>query len=106
MDWSKVYSYCERGFDPAFWAEPFNAVSNGAFILAGLAAAVMLARSPRSDRALFEWILILLVLLIGTGSFMFHTYATIWSIPFARCRSRCSCWATLAMRCAALPAGR
>jgi hypothetical protein len=82
MDWSKVYSYCERGVDPGFWAEPLNAVSNGAFIIAGLAAAVMLARSPRADRALFEWVLILLVLLIGIGSFMFHTYATIWSIPF------------------------
>ncbi len=82
MDWSKVYSYCERGGDPSFWAEPLNAVSNGAFIIAGLVAAVQLARSPRSDRALFEWLLVALVLAIGTGSFLFHTYATIWSIPF------------------------
>ncbi|MFZ1991903.1 MAG: ceramidase domain-containing protein [Alphaproteobacteria bacterium] len=82
MDWSKVYSYCERGGDPSFWAEPLNAVSNGAFIIAGLIAAVQLARAKRPDRALFEWLLVVLVLAIGTGSFLFHTYATVWSIPF------------------------
>jgi Ceramidase len=82
MDWSKVYSYCERGGDPSFWAEPLNAVSNGAFIIAGLLAAWQLARSARSDRALFEWLLVALVLAIGVGSFLFHTYATVWSIPF------------------------
>jgi Ceramidase len=82
MDWSKVYSYCERGGDPSFWAEPLNAISNGAFILAGFVAAWQLARSARSDRALFEWLLVALVLAIGVGSFLFHTYATVWSIPF------------------------
>ena len=82
MDWSKVYSYCERGGDPGFWAEPLNAISNGAFILAGLAAAWQLARSPRKDRALFEWLLIAVILAIGVGSFLFHTYATVWAIPF------------------------
>lgn len=84
MTWNtaKVFSYCERGFDPSFWAEPLNAISNGAFIIAGLIAAYQLARSRRKDWALFEWLLILLVLCIGVGSFMFHTYATVWSIPF------------------------
>ncbi len=48
MDWGKVYSYCERGGDPSFWAEPLNALSNGAFIIAGLIAAWQLARSPRT----------------------------------------------------------
>jgi hypothetical protein len=80
--WDKVYSYCERGGDPAFWAEPLNALSNGAFIIAGLVAAWQLARSPGAGRALFEWLLVALVLAIGTGSFLFHTYATVWSIPF------------------------
>jgi len=81
MDWyDKAYSYCERGGDPSFWAEPLNAISNGAFILAGLIAALQLARAPRSDRALFEWCLVVLVLVIGTGSFLFHTYATRWAI--------------------------
>jgi hypothetical protein len=82
MNWSKVYSYCERGADPAFWAEPLNAISNGAFVIAGLFAAWQLARSPRKDHALCEWLLILVVICIGIGSFMFHTYATVWAIPF------------------------
>jgi dolichyl-phosphate-mannose--protein O-mannosyl transferase len=83
MDWGqKVFSYCERGGDPSFWAEPLNAVSNGAFIIAGLVAAWQLARAQRTDRALFEWVLVALVLAIGTGSFLFHTLATVWSIPF------------------------
>ena len=82
MDWTRIFNYCERGGDASFWAEPLNAVSNGAFIIAGVLAAVQLVRSARTDRALFEWVLILLVLAIGVGSFMFHTYATVWSIPF------------------------
>jgi hypothetical protein len=82
MDWDKIYNYCERGGDPGFWAEPLNAISNGTFIIAGLAAAWQLARAPRSDRALFEWLLVVLILAIGTGSFLFHTYATVWAIPF------------------------
>ncbi|MFN3622440.1 MAG: ceramidase domain-containing protein [Hyphomicrobium sp.] len=82
MDWTKVYSYCERGADPSFWAEPLNAISNGAFIIAGLVAGCQLARSPRKDWALFEWLLVLIVICIGIGSFMFHTYATVWAIPF------------------------
>ena len=82
MDWSKVYSYCERGGDPSFWAEPLNAISNGAFVIAGLIGAWQLARSPRKDWALWEWLLVVLVICIGIGSFMFHTYATVWAIPF------------------------
>jgi hypothetical protein len=79
---AKIFSYCERGGDPSFWAEPLNAISNGAFIIAGLVAAVQLARAQRADRALFEWVLVVLVLAIGVGSFLFHTFATVWSIPF------------------------
>jgi hypothetical protein len=82
MDWSKIYNYCERGGDPGFWAEPLNAISNGAFIIAGLIAAWQLARSPRRDYALFEWLTVALILAIGVGSFLFHTYATVWAIPF------------------------
>ena len=40
MAWSdQVFSYCERGGAPGFWAEPLNALSNGAFIITGLIAA-------------------------------------------------------------------
>lgn len=80
MDWAgKVYSYCERGTDPSFWAEPFNATSNGAFLLAALCAAVSLARSPQPGSARTEWALIALTAVIGGGSFPFHTYATRWA---------------------------
>ncbi|MGE0022197.1 MAG: ceramidase domain-containing protein [Hyphomicrobium sp.] len=78
----KIYNYCERGLDPSFWAEPLNALSNAAFIVAALVAAWQLARSPRRDAAVFEWLLILVVICIGIGSFMFHTYATAWAVPF------------------------
>jgi len=80
MDWSvKIFSYCERGSNPAFWAEPFNAITNAAFIFASLAALVVWTRQPSAKRGLTELALIALVAIIGVGSFLFHTYATRWS---------------------------
>ena len=84
MDWRQMDNYCERGGDPGLWAEPLNAISNGAFIIAGLIAAWQLARSPRRRD------LCALRVAHGSahsrhrpvGSFMFHTYATVWAIPF------------------------
>lgn len=41
MSWvEQVFNYCERGADPSFWAEPVNAVSNGAFLVAAVLAIV------------------------------------------------------------------
>lgn len=86
MDWSgnidwtaKIFSYCERAGNPGFWAEPFNAISNAAFILASLAALIAWARMPSTHRGWTELGLIVLVAVIGTGSFLFHTLATRWS---------------------------
>lgn len=80
MDWrSKVYIYCERGLDPHFWAEPLNAVSNAAFIIAGLAALYRLSTRRDIDRGWDVWLLSGLVLVIGTGSFLFHTFAEAWA---------------------------
>jgi hypothetical protein len=80
MAWTdKILAYCERAGDPAFWAEPFNAVSNVAFLLAGVAAAVELARRADAGERRIEWALVALVGIIGTGSFLFHTYATRWA---------------------------
>lgn len=70
-----VRAYCERG-DPGFWAEPLNALSNGAFLLAAAAAAWReraLRREGRRDPSVRA--LILLVVVIGIGSFLFHTFA-------------------------------
>jgi hypothetical protein len=62
--------YCER-LGPDFWAEPLNAVTNAAFILAGLAAYLVWRSRPVRDWPLLG--LIGLVFAIGIGSFLFHT---------------------------------
>lgn len=77
-DWFEpVRAYCERT-DAGFWAEPLNAVSNGAFLVAAI---LLVARErkavPRDPVARgFAW----LVGLIGIGSFLFHTLAVRWSM--------------------------
>lgn len=130
----KIYNYCERGGDPTFWAEPLNAATNAAFLIAATLAAVEFAQAPRGQdrtlesgprssngaenrtqtetwpgfrriwvgashrvqnasqvsaaaahgssgpaRGLAERTLIVLVFIIGVGSFLFHTYATRWA---------------------------
>lgn len=69
--------YCERT-DPSFWAEPLNAVSNLAFILAALWAWHLAKK--HNTLSLSNLILIALIGLIGTGSFLFHTFATRWAM--------------------------
>lgn len=88
MTWSEqVFRYCERGADPSFWAEPFNAMSNAAFLIAAAVACRQLVQLPEPDggldrkgerRALFG--LAALVAMIGAGSFLFHTFATQWAL--------------------------
>jgi hypothetical protein len=63
---NSVDIYCER-LDASFWAEPINAISNLSFIVAGLF--LWRLRSPRSA------LMTILMILIGLGSFSFHTYA-------------------------------
>lgn len=75
----KIFIYCERGQDPAFWAEPFNALTNGAFILAAMAATGAYLKAPAERRHPATLFLILLTYTIGIGSFLFHTYATRWA---------------------------
>jgi hypothetical protein len=80
MTWSEqVFRYCERGQDTGFWAEPLNAITNAAFLLAALAAATDLQKRDPRDRDLAAAALILLVCVIGAGSFLFHTLATRWA---------------------------
>ena len=64
--------YCER-MGPAFWAEPINALTNGAFLVAAL---VMWARAPQPACRVLSTILAA----IGVGSFLFHTHATVWAM--------------------------
>jgi Ceramidase len=71
-----VYLYCERGLDPSLLAEPINAASNAAFLLAALAGLVLLLRRPAETRSADHYLLIALILAIGLGSLTFHLYAT------------------------------
>lgn len=65
--------YCER-LAPSFWAEPVNALSNLAFLIAAVAAFRLWRRDGDSDLAILA--LILVVVAVGLGSFAFHTLAT------------------------------
>ena len=71
-----VFLYCERGTNEALLAEPVNAASNGAFLLAALAGLALLLLRPREERSADHYLLIGLVFLIGLGSLAFHLYAT------------------------------
>jgi hypothetical protein len=67
-----VFDYCERR-DGGLWAEPLNASTNAAFLLAAAAAFVLWRRRPPDYPTLA---LILVSCAIGLGSFAFHTLAT------------------------------
>ena len=80
MDWStRIFAYCERGLDPSFWAEPLNAISNVAFLIASGIALVNWWPVRGRPGAALEAGLIALVGVIGAGSFLFHTLATGWA---------------------------
>lgn len=101
MSWSEqVFRYCERGQDPALWAEPFNAVSNAGFLIAAVVlwlrsangAAATQTRSATAGTAISNRtrsdtlhkhnlvrLLIALTAAVGIGSFLFHTFATRWA---------------------------
>lgn len=75
MDWTQaIDGYCER-LGPGYWAEPVNAVTNLAFLVAAGAMAWRL----RAARLPMAWALVALLALIGIGSFLFHTHARAWA---------------------------
>jgi hypothetical protein len=76
MAWSDpIDAYCERT-DATFWAEPVNALTNGAFLI----AAVVLALAARRRGGDLPVLLLAgLIAVIGVGSFLFHTVATRWA---------------------------
>jgi len=72
-----MMEYCERLGD-SFWAEPINALTNAAFVI----AALLLFRMLTQQRQRVPWDIYFLVLLIpcvGLGSFLWHTLATSWT---------------------------
>lgn len=77
MEWTRqVDAYCER-MGAGFWAEPVNALTNLAFLVAAVAAGRAVARADMGDLAML-WLLAVMVA-IGVGSFLFHTVATVWA---------------------------
>lgn len=75
MDWNaQIDGYCER-VDFSFWAEPINAVTNLAFII----AALILWRRIRGQEMPLALALTAILAVIGLGSFLFHTFATQWA---------------------------
>jgi hypothetical protein len=70
----QIDSYCER-LDPGYWAEPVNAVSNLAFLV----AAYIMFRRVRGQGIPLAEVLCAILAVIGVGSYLFHTHATVWS---------------------------
>lgn len=67
-----IDGYCER-LDASYWAEPLNAITNAAFIIA---AAIMWRRS---QGVFLARVLAIILFAIGVGSYLFHTHAQVWS---------------------------
>ncbi len=65
--------YCER-LGPGLWAQPLNVSSNLAFLMATWAVWYLARRRQSLTGSI--WILVVLVDAIGTGSLLFHTFAT------------------------------
>lgn len=68
----QIDGYCER-IDFSFWAEPVNALTNAAFVIAAVAL------WPRTKNEPLARALCVILALIGLGSFLFHTFATQWA---------------------------
>lgn len=78
MDWTRsIDAYCER-LGPHYWAEPVNALSNLAFLIAAGLAVWLAARQRRLDAPMI--VLAALAAAIGIGSYLFHTHATVWAV--------------------------
>ncbi|WP_170769112.1 ceramidase domain-containing protein [Ruegeria lacuscaerulensis] len=75
MDWfQEIDSYCER-LSPAYWAEPINAVTNAAFLI----AAFIMWRRVRGQGMALAMVLVAILAAIGVGSYLFHTHAQVWA---------------------------
>ncbi|MDJ0950834.1 MAG: ceramidase domain-containing protein [Alphaproteobacteria bacterium] len=73
-----VDNYCER-IGPALDAEPVNAITNAAFLIASAAAWRLSSRhAPPRERGLIQT-LIVTIAVVGAGSFLFHTVGNRWT---------------------------
>lgn len=65
-----INAYCER-LGPEYWAEPVNAATNVAFLI----AAGIMATRLRGSGLVMGWAMVGVLATIGIGSFLFHTHA-------------------------------
>lgn len=81
MDWTKpIFNYCERAENIGLLAEPFNAVTNLAFMIAAVFAFLLFQKQKnKPSQSWIVYSLIALVFIIGVGSSLFHTFANRWS---------------------------
>lgn len=80
MNAGPIDIYCER-VGPGPWDEPLNAVTNLAFIAAGLLLVIALRHAdPKARRDPAILALVALVFIIGLGSGLFHIYAVFWAM--------------------------
>ncbi len=70
----EIDGYCER-LTPAYWAEPINAVTNAAFLI----AAYVMWRRVRGQGLSLAVVQTVVLAAIGVGSFLFHTHARVWA---------------------------
>jgi hypothetical protein len=78
MRWTQtIDAYCER-LGPAYWAEPVNALTNLAFLIAALVMWRRTADLPPTGLRMARALCAILAA-IGIGSFLFHTHATAWA---------------------------
>ena len=75
--------YCERT-DANYWSEPINALTNLSFILAAIWAYwtyynQRLGTDPKPPQDPLILVAVIMAGLIGIGSYLFHTHATVWS---------------------------
>ena len=74
IDWGRsLNGYCERT-GPEFWSEPVNALTNAAFLV----AAFVMWRRTRGAWPMAS-VMVGLLAAIGVGSFLFHSFATVWA---------------------------
>ncbi len=71
---SEIDGYCER-LDSSYWAEPVNAITNLAFLI----AAFIMWRRVCDQRMPLARVLVMILAAIGLGSYLFHTHAQVWA---------------------------
>src|SRR5689334_15677191 len=76
MPSSVIDLYCERT-GAGLWAEPFNVLSNAAYLVVAWALLREARRAARGDRQAYA--LAILPLAIAAGSALFHLFATAWA---------------------------